>query len=919
MSSEQRPRQTRRSLVKGLAACPAALASLPASLDVELPGAGPSVGRLTIPKDADRVWVGPECWANRLQDWCVRAGRIECVQGGAMWPYRTLHLLTRRLGPGRGEFNMTVRTGLAGPGPAAADAATGFLIGAGGESMDYRAAALIHHVPGPGGGLFAGVDGAGRPFIRDFTSPAGRLPLEGPVGDMALPEQMILRLSARETNGNYSLQLAVSDAATGRVLGMASRDIAAPPVGNVALVSHPGSLSLEGGGRGVGRSSPSLEGGGRGVGPASPSLEGGGRGVGRYWFEDWELSGAKVEEHPERECGPILSTLYTVQNGVLKLTAQMMPLGPQDSREARLEVRRDGAWHAVATAGIVEPGFTAAFRVEKWNTRRDVPFRVTYELKGAAGKSRVCVWPGTVKRDPTARDTIVVASMSCVQQIGGGLGAGASYAWKDRVWFPHADMTPNVAKHRPDLYFFAGDQIYEGNPTRPVRQPAAESELDYLYKWYLWCWAFRDLVRDTPCVCIPDDHDVYQGNVWGAGGNPSRAGDPGGQKGGYGMPPRWLNMMQRTQTGHLPDPYDPAPAAQGIGVYYTSLTLGGIGFAILEDRKFKSPPTLVKAEMTADSHIIEKGFDTRKADVPGAELLGERQLRFLKAFAADWRGQEMKAVLSQTIFCNLQISSRGETVGELDQDLDSGGWPQSGRNAALREMRRGFMVHLAGDQHLASVVHHGADDWEDAAWSLCSPAVANLYERYWTPGYPPQAPRADAPANCGRYEDGFHNRMTVQAVANPNPVPRPGQFPDPVELHRKATGYAVVRFNKAKRTITFEVWPRFVDPGDPRSGGQYPGWPVTLRQEDNYARKPAAYLPDLVIEGVSRPVVTIIDERDGERLYTLRLRGKTFRPWVFAEGVYTVQVADPERPAVRRLQGVRTLAAGEKSRMEIRM
>ena len=121
------------------------------------------------------------------------------------------------------------------------------------------------------------------------------------------------------------------------------------------------------------------------------------------------------------------------------------------------------------------------------------------------------------------------------------------------------------------------------------------------------------------------------------GGTASASDDPAGLRGGYGMPPSWLNMMQRTQTSHLPDPYDPTPAEQGIGVYYTALTLGGVGFAILEDRKFKSSPVIVKAQMTNDSHITEKDFDTRKADVPGATLLGDKQLRFLHEFSKDWR------------------------------------------------------------------------------------------------------------------------------------------------------------------------------------------------------------------------------------------------------------------------------------------
>ena len=61
--------------------------------------------------------------------------------------------------------------------------------------------------------------------------------------------------------------------------------------------------------------------------------------------------------------------------------------------------------------------------------------------------------------------------------------------------------------------------------------------------------------------------------------------------GGYKMVPRWVNMVQRLQTAHLPDPFDSAHVFQDIGVYYTDLQWGGISYAILEDRKWKSAPT----------------------------------------------------------------------------------------------------------------------------------------------------------------------------------------------------------------------------------------------------------------------------------------------------------------------------------------
>ena len=38
----------------------------------------------------ERVWVGPEYWANRLQDWRVREGRMECIEARASFPLRTV-------------------------------------------------------------------------------------------------------------------------------------------------------------------------------------------------------------------------------------------------------------------------------------------------------------------------------------------------------------------------------------------------------------------------------------------------------------------------------------------------------------------------------------------------------------------------------------------------------------------------------------------------------------------------------------------------------------------------------------------------------------------------------------------------------------------------------------------------------------
>jgi hypothetical protein len=279
----------------------------------------------------------------------------------------------------------------------------------------------------------------------------------------------------------------------------------------------------------------------------------------------------------------------------------------------------------------------------------------------------------------------------------------------------------------------------------------------------------------------------------------------------------------------------------------------------------------------------------------------------------------MKAALSQTILCNLQISSRPPTTGELDSDLDSNGWPQSGRNAALREMRRGFMIHLAGDQHLASAVQHGIDEFGDACWSQCSPAIANLYTRFWNPNYAPVIPRPNLPPFTGDYKDGFHNKITIHAVANPVNDPKPGQFPEPVDLHRKATGYNIVRFNKVDRSITLETWPRYVDPLDTKTGRQYPGWPITIQQTDNYGRKPVAYLPTLKVSGMNDPVIQVIEEATGEVVYTLRIKGAEFQPKVFAMGKYTVRIGEPGTAKMKTLAGVGALETGRHETVTVQL
>lgn len=560
----------------------------------------------------------------------------------------------------------------------------------------------------------------------------------------------------------------------------------------------------------------------------------------------------------------ICFALYTVQKGILKLSAQLYPLREGESRSVKLEVNQGGQWKTVGQADVDEKGWLATFRVEGWDHTRNVPYRVTH----AAGSS----FEGLVRKDPAEKDEIVVAAFTGNSNTDRGM---------------REDIIRNVKAQDPDLLFFSGDQSYDHK--------------EHTAAWLLFGRQFGEIIKDRPTIAIPDDHDVGQGNLWGEGGKVSRL--QGGADGGYIMPADYVNMVQRAQTSHLPDPYDPTPIEQGITVYYTSLNIGGIDFAIIEDRKWKTGPAgLIPEQGPRPDHITDPKYDRQAIDVPEAQLLGERQLTFLRNWGQQWKGAEMKVVLSQTIVAG-GAHLHGSHDNRVLADLDSNGWPQSGRARALREIRRFFGFHIGGDQHLATVIHHGVNSWEDSIYSFCVPSIVNYYGRWWWPLEEPLNHNPEHPLPfTGRYYDGLGNKLTMYAYANPAPD------------NHNAAGYGLVRFRKSTREIAIECWPRHVDVTQPNAR-QHPGWPITIRQEENYGRQLLAYLPTLHVSGQEDPVVQVIDESLDEIVYTLRINGTTWRPKVFREGSYTIKVGEGNQ--TKTFKGVRSIRPDQAATLEV--
>ncbi len=806
----------------------------------------------------DVRWTGPAYWGNRLQDWQIKGGKALCRVRATN---RTLHCLTHRLGPTQGAFRIAVTVEPLGA-FASKDGYMGFRLGAQGPWPDYRSAAVY------GEGLDAGPTADGRLFIGERRS-AERIAADHPVR---------LRVEAQPQGvGQYRLTLAAFDREDGDVLSAMSANGFSNDelTGNIALVSH-----FEGEADG-------------------PSAR----------FSNWTMRGEKLDEDPDAAFGPICFAQYTLHRGTLKLTAQLAPIEQIDGHRVALEIKEDDRWHTVQATTADPQSRTAHFRLEGWERRRAVPYRVRVMLPLKDGKEDF-FYEGTFAKEPSGADRLKAAVFSCNCDYG----------------FPDAEVVRHVSEHRPHLAVFLGDQFYESTGGFGIQTaPLEEASLDYLRKWYQFGWSYRDLFRDIPAAIIPDDHDVYHGNVWGMAGKEAPTEEGWGyvaqDQGGYKMPPEWVNMVQRTQTSHLPDPYDPTPVKQGIGTYYTCWDYAGVSFAILEDRKFKSAPqqVLPEAAQVQNGFVTNPAFDiTEHLNQPDAHLLGERQMDFLRAWTGDWGGgTQMKAVLSQTNFAAVHTLPEGATGDQMVPglpipepgayvqgdapagDMDTNGWPVNRRDEAVRLIREAFAFHIAGDQHLGTVVQYGVDAYEDAGFAFTGPALNNIWPRRW---WPPVAenhePLPGKPPYTGNFRVAFGNRITVHAAANPHQTGR-----EPSRLYDRATGYGIVTFDKQERTIGMACWPRWADP-ELQPDAQYRGWPVTVRQADQYGREAVAWLPQVEVSGLENPVIEIVDERTGERVYTLRIKGRRFRPKVFAEGPYTIRVGEPDRPVFQKKIGV---------------
>ncbi|MDA9139591.1 metallophosphoesterase [Flavobacteriaceae bacterium] len=470
--------------------------------------------------------------------------------------------------------------------------------------------------------------------------------------------------------------------------------------------------------------------------------------------------------------------IYTTSNNTLKLSAQLFPLYPKETRSVRLAIYQNDRWEEVQTQEVNELGWSAQFRIENWDMNQSYRYKL---LHGSSAS-----FEGLIRKDPIDKKEIKLAALSCNSN-------------KDRG--DRENYVKNINALDPDLVFFAGDQSYDHK--------------EHTAAWLKFGIQFREVFRTRPAITIPDDHDIGQGNLWGENGKKSLR--PDGNDGGYFFHPEYVKMVERAQTSHLPDPFHKEPLEQGIKAYFTNLVIGGIDFAIIEDRKFKSGPNgKIPLQGPRADHILNPDYNPDDINLPELKLLGDLQLNFLKQWGENTDQNRMKAVLSATGFCG-GAHLHGKQSNRLHADLDSNGWPQNGRDKALELIKKAGAVHIAGDQHLPTLIKHGITEFDDGPWAFVVPAIINnYYSRWWWP----EDEKPGKNANnllpwTGQYLDGFNNKITMHAYANP-------------DSDSNGSGFGFIRFDTSSNEVTFECWPRNVDVTN-EAAKQFLGWPLKVK------------------------------------------------------------------------------------------
>lgn len=311
-----------------------------------------------------RRWIGPDWWANPLQDWSLQSGQATTFAGINRSLCLTSFSIVTTSNPVIFEMSVTVYV----RGPVGRLTSAGFRIGRRGPNPHWMSSLVDANKFIEASIFSTGVQKVGRKSMQiPFRFWQNKL------------ITLTLKASQGTTPNMTRLELATS-------YGTVSA--------KVKKINILGELALFTGG---------------------PDMRY--RNVPVYvHFANFSIKGPGVRDSAEhRQLGPILWTQYTLSENVLRLQAQLMPLENYGKTvKAELWTRRDRltngdayTWGKAARATMHPYARTATFTVPNWNSKKSTPYAVRVMWNG-----RMYSRCGRVRSEPK-RDILRLAVFSC--------------------------------------------------------------------------------------------------------------------------------------------------------------------------------------------------------------------------------------------------------------------------------------------------------------------------------------------------------------------------------------------------------------------------------------------------------------------------------------------------------------------------
>ena len=97
--------------------------------------------------------------------------------------------------------------------------------------------------------------------------------------------------------------------------------------------------------------------------------------------------------------------IYTTSNNTLKLSAQLFPLYPEESRKVKLAFYQNNIWKVVQTEQVNEIGWSVLFRIENFDMSKDIRYKIMH--------GETAYFEGLIRKDPINKAQITLAALSC--------------------------------------------------------------------------------------------------------------------------------------------------------------------------------------------------------------------------------------------------------------------------------------------------------------------------------------------------------------------------------------------------------------------------------------------------------------------------------------------------------------------------